>query len=285
MRDRGILFILPLLAFVAAFIIVPICGAFWNSAFQDIGYLQTRFVGLGNYRQALSDPAFRQSLKFTIIFIAVSVPLELALGLAFALILDLDLPFRGALRACVLLPWAIPTAISARVWELIYGYGYGLANALWTGLGCGGPVNWLGTPWRAFGSLVAAEAWKTTPFVTIILLAGLSAIPRDLYSQAKVDRANSLQIFWRITLPLLRPAMLVALLFRTIDALRVFDVIYVLTHGGPGGSTTSLSLYAYKYFLNGDFGYGSAISVALFLVAFAFSLAYVRLAGYCRALA
>jgi multiple sugar transport system permease protein len=142
------------------------------------------------------------------------------------------------------------------------------------------PVNWLGSPPGAFLSLVAADAWKTTPFAAIILLAGISGIPEELYRQARVDGANIVQRFFHITLPLLRPVLLVTLLFRTIDALRIFDVIYVLTGGGPGGATTSLSLYGYEYFLAGDFGYGSAVSVVLFLIAFSLAILYVRLSGY-----
>jgi multiple sugar transport system permease protein len=129
---------------------------------------------------------------------------------------------------------------------------------------------------------VAADAWKTTPFVAILLLAGLSAIPEDLYRQAEVDRAGYVQRFFRITLPLLRPVLVVALLFRTIDSLRIFDLVFVLTKGGPGGSTTSLSLYGYQSFVGGDFGYGSAISVVLFLLAFLLSILYLRAGRFGR---
>jgi multiple sugar transport system permease protein len=207
------------------------------------------------------------------------------MGLLFALLLNQVIPFRGFLRACALIPWAIPAAISARIWELIYNYNYGLANFLLTNLGIANqPINWLGTSIGAFFSLVIADAWKTTPFVAIILLAGLQIIPDELYRQAKVDRANFLQRFYKITLPLLKPVIIVALLFRTIDALRIFDLIYVLTHGGPGGATTSLSLHAYKYFLIGDFGYGSAVSAMLFVIAFGLSILYVKLGRFSTAM-
>ena len=150
-------------------------------------------------------------------------------------------------------------------------------NFIITRLGITGePVNWLGTSLGAFGAVVLADVWKTTPFVAIIVLAGLQAVPKELISQAKIDRANLLQIFFKVTLPLIKPVIIVALLFRTIDGLRVFDIIYVLTGGGPGGQTTSISHYAYKYFLSGDFGYGSAVSVVLFIVAFSLSVIYVK---------
>lgn len=270
-------FILPLILFVLVFILLPVLGTVIASSFRDVAFLEKKFILFENYKQLFLDPRFWQAFRFTLMFIAVSVPLEMVLGLIFSLLLNENIPLRGCLRACVLIPWAIPAAISARTWELIYNYHYGLANFLCMKLGiCREPINWLGTNIGAFLSLVISDAWKTTPFVAIILLAGLQAIPDELYAQAQVDRANFLQRLYRITLPLLKPVIIVALLFRTIDALRIFDLIYVLTRGGPGGATTSLSLYAYKYFLVSDFGYGSAVSVLLFAIAFVLSIIYVK---------
>ncbi len=283
---RGYAFLAPLSAFVAVFVIVPVIGTFADSLMQDVTFLPKRYIGMANYRGMLSDPGFWQAMRFTCLFTLVSVPLELFLGLSFALLLARPSPARGMLRACVLVPWALPAAVSGRVFQLVYNYHYGLANYLAGVFGFSDhPVNWLGTPIGAFASLVTADAWKTTPFVAIILLAGLSGIPEDLYRQAEIDRAGFVRRFTRITLPLLSPVLVVALLFRTIDALRIFDLVFVLTGGGPGGSTTSLSLYGYHYFLGGDFGYGSAVSVALFLVAFALSLLYVRAGRFGRELA
>jgi multiple sugar transport system permease protein len=274
-------YILPLVFFMAALIVVPVLGTVLNSLYLDVTYLDRRFIGLENFQRLVFDSGFWQAVRFTLLFTLVSVPLEVFLGLAFALLLNEPVRLRGLLRACILIPWAIPAVISGRVFELIYDYHYGLANFLFRQMGIvDAPVNWLGSPPGAFLSLVAADAWKTIPFAAIILLAGLSGIPEELYRQARVDGANTLQRFFRITLPLLRPVLLVALLFRTIDALRIFDVIYVLTGGGPGGATTSLSLYGYEYFLAGDFGYGSAVSVVLFLIAFSLAILYVRLSGY-----
>jgi multiple sugar transport system permease protein len=282
----GYAFLLPLAAFVAVFVIVPVIGTFADSLMQDVTFLPKRFVGTENYGALLSDPAFWQAFRFTCLFTLVSVPLELALGLSFALVLARPSPARGLLRACVLIPWAIPAAVSGRMFQLIYNYHYGLANYLMETFGLTDqPVSWLGTPAGAFVSLVTADAWKTTPFVAIILLAGLSGIPQDLYLQAEIDRAGFARRFTRVTLPLLSPVLVVALLFRTIDALRVFDLVFVLTGGGPGGSTTSLSLYGYNYFLGGDFGYGSTVSVVLFLVAFGLSVLYVRIGRFGRELA
>ena len=274
-------FLLPLIIFIVAFILVPVVGTIVDSMYLDVTFLKTRFTGLGNYLWMINNPGFWQSFGFTLLFVLVSVPLEIILGLIFALLLNENTAVRGLLRACVLIPWAIPAAISARTWELIYNYNYGLANFFWTKLGIStSPINWLGSELGAFTSLVIADAWKTTPFVAIILLAGLSAIPEELYRQAQVDGANLFQRFTKISLPLIRPALIVALIFRTVDALRIFDIVYVLTHGGPGGSTTSLSLYGYNYFLIGDFGYGSAVSVVLFFIAFILSIAYVKIGRF-----
>lgn len=274
-------FLAPMLLLVGAVIVVPVLGTLLNSAQQDTGLGPPAFIGITNFRALATDPAFYQSLRFTLAFIALSVPLEMALGLMFALVLHQRLPGRGLLRACVLVPWAVPAAIAARTWELIYNYDYGLANFLVTRAGLAdGPVNWLGTGWGAVAAVVVADAWKTAPFVAIILLAGLAALPEDVYAQARVDGANFLQRFTRITLPLLRPVLIVALVFRTIDALRVFDLLFVITQGGPGGATTSLSLYASDFFLAGDFGYGSAVSVVLFVIAFALSVVYVTLGRF-----
>jgi multiple sugar transport system permease protein len=220
-------------------------------------------------------------MRFTILFVIVSVALELVLGMIFAVILNEKFRFRGLLRVAILIPWAIPIAISARVWQLIYNYSYGLFNFLAMQVGIASePINWLGTPISAFFALVISDVWKTVPFMTIILLTGLSAIPEVLYQQGMVDGCNFYQRFQYITLPLIKPVLVVALLFRTIDALRIFDLVYILTGGGPGGSTNSLSLYAYNYFLTGDFGYGSAVSVIIFLIAFALSVTYIKLGRF-----
>lgn len=274
-------FAAPLLFFMAIFVLIPIIGSFAMSFFRDVSFLEKQFIFIQNYMALFKDAEFLQSLRFTISFVLVSVPLEVFIGLLFALMLNLKIPFRGVLRACILIPWVIPSVVSARTWELIYNYSFGLANFLSIKSGLTvEPINWLGSTFGAFFAVVVADVWKTTPFAAIILLAGLQAIPQELYAQAKVDRAGSLKIFYRITLPLIKPAILVVLLFRTIDALRVFDILYVLTHGGPGGATTSLSLYSYKYFLSGDFGYGSCISMALFIIAFVMSIAYVKSANF-----
>lgn len=278
---QGAGFLLPTFVFLGIFVLLPVAGTMAISFFRDVLYLPREYIGLQNYRVLFADRAFWNSVRFTVLFTLVSVPLEVLLALIIALVMNEKFPFRGAFRACVLIPWAIPAAVSGRVFELVYNYSYGAANWLLRSLGLTTePVNWLGTDFGAFAAVVVADMWKTTPFAAIILIAGLSSIPEDLYAQAKVDRAGYARRFFSITLPLLWPVLVVALLFRTIEALRVFDVIYVLTGGGPGGATESVSLFAYRHFSTGDYGYGSAASVMLFLIALALSIFYVRLGGF-----
>jgi multiple sugar transport system permease protein len=266
LRD-SYLFTVPLVLFALAFVVLPVVGTVVSSLFRDVAFLSKRFIGWGNYHKLLLDPHFWQSFRFTFLFVIVSVGLELVLGMTFALVLNESFRARGIPRVAILIPWAIPVAISARVWQLMYNYDYGIFNYMSVKLGISpAPVNWLGSSAGAFASLVLADAWKTTPFVTIILLA--------------VDGTSFGQRFFKITLPLLKPVVVVALLFRTIDALRIFDLVYVLTGGGPGGSTSSLSLYAYKFFLAGDFGYGSVVSVIIFMIASGLAVLYIRLGRF-----
>jgi multiple sugar transport system permease protein len=216
-------------------------------------------------------------VQFTLSFTIVSVAIELVLGIIFALVLNEALPGRVFLRIALLIPWVIPVAIAARVWELLYNYDYGLFNYLAVTFGITDqPVSWLGTSFGAFVSIMLSDVWKTTPFMSVIILAGLSTINDELYEQAKIDGANLFKRFFNITLPLLKPVLIVALLFRTIDAVRILDLIYVLTGGGPGGSTTSLSLYAFNYYVSGDFGYGSAVSVIVFIIATILAVFYIK---------
>lgn len=231
------------------------------------------FTGLDNYARLAADERFWNALGNTAYFVAVSVSLELVLGLAFAL--ALQRPFRGraALYGIILLPWAVPTAVSARMWEWMFEPDIGVLNYV-----LGAQVNWLGSPAWALNAAVLMDVWKSTPFVALLLIAGLQSIPQDLYRAAAVDGASRWTVLARITLPLLAPMILVALLFRTIDAFRVFDAIYVLTGGGPADSTETLSIYAYKMlFQSLEFGYGSALAVSVFACVALIAGAYVFL--------
>lgn len=271
------LFNSPLIIVAVVFVLVPVIGTTVTSLIRDVTFLPEKFIALENYKRLFSDSHFFESLQFTFLFVIVSVSLELIFGLFFALLLNEAIPFRGLLRVIILIPWVIPIAISARVWELIYNFNYGIFNYIILQLGISDqPVSWLGSSIGAFSAVVVSDVWKTTPFMAIILLTGLSAINRDLYKQAKIDGTNFIQRFFKITLPLIKPIIVVALLFRSIDAIRIFDLIYVLTGGGPGGSTSSLSIYAFNYYVSGDFGYGSAVSVIVFLAAAFLSVLYIK---------
>jgi multiple sugar transport system permease protein len=269
-------FVLPLVLFISLFTLLPVFGTLWSSLWQDVPFMARRFIGFDNYIRLFSDHQFWQALLFTSIFAAISVCLEMIFGTIMALVMNANFRFRGIMRGIALIPWAIPSVIGARIWQLIYRYDFGLANWLLSTAGVQS-VNWLGSSLGAVAALVITDVWRTTPFVAIIVLAGLQTVPEDILAQARVDGANMYNRFFKIVLPIIKPIVIIALLFRTIDALRVFELIYVITGGGPGGTTTSLSLYGYDFFLLGDFGYGSAVSVILFIIAFLCVLAYIKI--------
>ncbi|WP_200885649.1 carbohydrate ABC transporter permease [Azospirillum argentinense] len=223
-------------------------------------------VGLDNYLWLLRDPVWWRAVRNTLVFTVVSVGIETALGLGIALILNAHLPGRGLLRAAVLIPWAIPTVVSAQMWGWMFHDLYGVVNAALMGLGViAEPRAWTADPDLALPVVIAVDVWKSTPFMALLILAALQMLPRDLYEAARVDGVHPVKVFLRITLPLIRPALMVAVLFRTLDALRVFDLMYVLT--GNSRSTMSMSVYARQYLIDfQDVGYGSAAATLLVLV-------------------
>lgn len=274
MKDSGNRFVMPALVLLSLVTIYPILYVFYLSLHRRLLIFDiSRFVGIDNYLFLLMDDRFWNALKNTVYFTALTVFLELVLGLSIAMLLNRSFRFKGAVRAIVLIPWAIPTVVSARMWEWIYNTDFGILNYL-----IGSKINWLGSPFWAIHAAIFMDVWKTTPFVAILLMAGLQVIPQELYHAARVDGAGSRAIFRRITLPLLMPVILVVLIFRTLDAFRVFDAVYVLTGGGPANTTETLSIYAYKIlFQTLQFGYGSTLSVAVFLCTGAISIFYIRL--------
>jgi multiple sugar transport system permease protein len=276
---EAFVFIAPLVLFVSFFILFPVFGTVWNSLWQDIPFITRQFILFNNYIRLLNDQQFWQATLFTILFALLSVCLEMIFGTITALVLNEKFHLRGVMRGIALIPWAIPSVVGARAWQLIYRYDYGLANWILQTMGIPS-VNWLGSSLGAFTALILADVWRTTPFVAIIILAGLQTVPKDILGQAQVDGANMFRRFFKITVPMIKPIIIVALLFRTIDALRVFDLVYVITGGGPGGATISLSLYGYRFFLLGDFGYGSAVSITLFVIAFIFGMVYIKIGKF-----
>ena len=204
---------------------------------------------------------------------------ELILGLALALIMNKAMKGRGIIRTISLIPWAIPTSVAALMWSYLYNGSSGIIANLISSIGLiNAPTELLLTAKGALGAIIVADIWKTTPYMALLLLAGLQVIPNTLYESSSLDGANKFRQFRHITLPLLKPSILVALLFRTLDAFRVFDLIYVLTGGGPGGTTESISIYAYKVmFAQTRFGYGSAMILIMAIAVGVISFAYIKL--------
>jgi trehalose/maltose transport system permease protein len=273
-KVSGFRFVAPALAVMGGIAVYPLLQVFYLSLYRRLLIFDiNRFIGLENYRFLWQDDRFWNALKNTVYFTGVSVFAETLLGLGIALLLNRSFAWRNGVRTLILLPWAIPTVVSARMWEWVFNPEFGVLNFF-----LGTKVNWLGDPWLAMLAAVFADIWKTTPFVAILLLAGLQVIPRELYQAARVDGAGTWALFWKITLPLLKPVLLVVLIFRTLDAWRVFDVIYVLTAGGPANTTETLSLYAYKVlFQTLQFGYGSALSAVTFLFVGGITVFYLNL--------
>lgn len=273
----------PALLLTVVFAVYPVADSFWLSLhhiFVGIPQLGSPFVGVDNYVALFHDPVARQAFVATLAFVMLSTLLELGCGLIIALVIHERFRGRGLVRAAILIPWAIPTVVASQLWRYIFNDQYGFANLLLFGDRVTAYIPWLAYPSVAFAVVVLADVWKTSSFAALLILAGLQVIPSDLYDAARVDGARMWQRFWHITLPLLKPALLLALLFRTMDAFRVFDLVFVITQGGPGDATQVLQFYGYQtFFTEGRIGYGSAISVAVFLMILALSLTYLRAIG------
>ena len=274
----------PALLVLGALAVLPMLWTVWESLHRHdlrMPWQGRPFVGLAQYAELASDGRFGAALAHTGVFTGVTVTLELTLGLALALMLQHVVRGRAAVRAAALLPWAMPTVVVALLWRFVFESRTGAANAILIGMGVmSEPVAWLADPVAAWVPLMLADVWKTTPFVALLLLAGLQSIDPVLYEAAAVDGAGAWARFRRITLPLLRHAILVAVIFRTLDAFRVFDLVYVLTSGGPGTATEPVALYTFTALLQHlRFGYGSAMSVVILVVALLLAAVYVRLLG------
>lgn len=271
-RAMGRIFLTPSFTFMALIAFFPVFYAIGMSLYQIKGFDQ-EFVGLGNYLTALSDGGFYNAAFNTLIFTVASVSLEFVIGLAFALIMHQAFVGRGLTRAIILVPWVVPTAVAAQVWRYMFDHNPGFVNAV-----LGTEINWLRDPAWSMVGMISADVWKTAPFVALLLLAGLQTIPRDYYEAARVDGCTALQRFWYITLPLLRPAIVVALLFRTVDALRMFDFAYVFA--GYSNSLATLSVYAQRYLVaEPELGYANALSTVTFVIVMLVGLAFISRMG------
>jgi len=270
----------PSLIVVALIALIPLMQTFWQSLTNArlASERPVMFVGLTNYINLLTDSDFRWSIWITVQFTVVTVFFEFILGLIIALVVNSNFKGRGFMRAAMLVPWAIITVVSAQMWKWMYNDVYGVINDFLVDKLHLLPNNvaWLSNPATQMPAIQAIDIWKATPFVALLLLAGLQVIPTDIYEAARVDGANGLQQFWSLTLPLLKPAILVTLIFRTLDALRVFDVFYVIFGSNP--TTMPMAVYAQEYLVSfAQLGYGSAVAIAIFLIIGIFVVAYVTL--------
>lgn len=282
------LFVAPMLAVLAAVAAWPLARTIWfsltDASLADPGTYQ--FVGLDNYLTSadgrwagvLADPLWWGAAWNTVWFTAVSVSIETVLGLIVALILHAAFPGRGLMRAVVLIPWAIPTVVSARMWNWMLHDQFGIVNDALLRLGLiSAPVAWTADPDTALWAVVMVDVWKATPFMALLILAGLQMLPQDIYEAARVDGVGPIRVFFRVTLPLIRPALMVAVIFRALDALRVFDLVYVLTAGST--DTMSVSVYARRELVEfQDMGYGSAAATLTFFMIAIVTVLYITVA-------
>ena len=269
--------LIPALAVVAVVAIYPLGLTVWQSFTNEqflAGLQPVEFVGLENYRNLIDDPFWWDSVWLTLKFTVITVSFELVLGMIIALVVNSGFKGRGVMRAVMLVPWAIPTVVAAQMWRWMYNDIFGVFNDFLIRIHViDKGVAWIAEPSTALASVCVVDIWKTTPFVALLLLAGLQVIPTELYEAADVDGVSKWHQFWRITFPLLLPAILVTVIFRTLDALRVFDVFYVFFGSRP--DTQTMSIFAQNTIVTiGDVGYGAATSVAIFLIISLFVVIY-----------
>lgn len=284
-RERlfGVGLTIPTMLFVALFAFYPILHSVFLSMhriFLSLPGLGQKFIWFENYVELFNDGVALHAIVNTFLFVAFTTLFEIAFGLVIALVVHERFRGRGLMRAAVLVPWAIPTVVASQMWRFIFNDKYGLLNFILYGNNMTSYTAWLADPFYAFCAIIIGDVWKTSSFAALLILAGLQTIPDELYEAARIDGASTWQQFARITLPLIKPAILIALLFRTMDAFRVFDLVYIMTQGGPADSTNVLQFYGYKkMFAEGLLGYGSAISVVVFILTFIISLFYIRMIG------
>lgn len=277
-----VLFISPAFIVIAIILIYPLGHSLWLSFHEWTlrGFRQgIPFVGLQNYRDLFSNPDFLNSLRITASFVILAVGIEFVLGMGLALLLNHDLRGKNYIRALILLPMMCTNVVIGLTWRLLLNYEFGLVN-YYLGVVGVGPLEWLSRPAVAFPAVILVDVWNTTSFVALLLLAGLQALPDEPFEAARIDGASAWQSFVNITLPLLRQTILVVLLWRMIDTFRIFDVIYLLTAGGPARATETVSIYVYRYgFQSFNLGYASAASYIMILIMLIIAAVLARLMG------
>ncbi len=276
----GLLFILPALLIILGIVLQPILSTFYLSFFEA-SLSKTRqnvFIGLENYLNLLADRTFWVTIWRTVYFTVVSVGLELLLGIGIAQLISARPPGWKVLRFALILPWAVPTIVNGTMWRWIYNADYGAMNALLLQLGLIDKYQpWLTSPWTAMNLVILADVWHSMPFIALILQAAMATLPPELEEAAAVDGASAWQRFLKVRLPLLRGAILVALVIRTVEAFRVFDIIYVITAGGPAFGTVTISYLTYlETFSFGHVGRGAALSFLISAFTLTMALIYIR---------
>ena len=281
-RRLGYGLIAPAILLLLAITAYPLVYNVWNSfhyAVPSIPFINGKPSGLANFRRMFATGStFEPALVHTVVFTVVSVVIEVGIGLVLALALNKPFRGRGLVRAAVFIPWAVPTVVSAEVWKEMFDPQQGFVDYALKLLHLpGSGTTWLANGDTSWVALFVADAWKNTPFVAIILIGGLQVIPAEIYEAARIDGASSWRQFRRLTLPLLKPALMVALIFRTLSAFLVFDVVYIMSNGGPGTSTETLAYLDFNAFhVDNDYGYGGAISLVLIVLCLLIAAAYTR---------
>jgi multiple sugar transport system permease protein len=275
----AVLLLMPTALLLMLIIVYPVCRLIWTS-FQNLSLtsgVPATFAGLENYTLMLEDPVFWETTWNTILITLITVPGALFVGLALALMANLPFNVKWPVRLSLLIPWALPLSFAGLIFAWFFHSEYGVVNDVLRRLGIEGVI-WFNSANWAFAAICLTIVWKTSSFMALIILAGLQTIPRSLYEAADVDGAGRLRQFFEITLPLLKPAIVVALIFRTITALQTFDIPFTMTRGGPGTSTATLAMYIHQNTVDFlDLGYGSALAVVMFALSMGVTAVYLRM--------
>lgn len=278
-RRLAILFLAPTAIMLALVIAYPVGRLVYTSllTLSLTSGMPEEFVGIDNYRAMIDDPVFWQTLWNTVLITIITVPGAMLVGLGLALLANLPFAMQWPVRLSLLIPWALPLSFAGLIFAWFFHFEYGVMNDVLRRFGIGGII-WFNSPNWAFTAICLTIVWKTSSFMALIILAGLQAIPRSLYEAADVDGAGRVRQFFEITMPLLKPSIVVALIFRTITALQTFDIPFMMTGGGPGTSTATLAMYIHQNTVSFlDLGYGSALAVVMFALSMAVTAVYLRI--------
>ena len=281
-RTLAVLLLAPAFVLIALIVVYPIARLIWNSFFdlRLSGGSGAKFIGWENYALVLEDQDFWNAAKNTVLITLITVPGALVVGLGLAMLANLPFKRRWPVRLALLLPWALPLSFAGLIFAWFFHTEYGVVNDVFRRFGEAEPTMWLLRPNWAFTAICATIVWKASSFMALILLAGLQMIPASLYEAAEVDGASRWQQFCQITIPMLMPSIIVALIFRTITALQTFDIPYTMTKGGPGNATETLAMLIHKTTIDYlDLGYGSTLAVFMFLISLAVTAVYLRRVG------